>query len=631
MRAFIEPAGVRPSPGAATSECQAAPQSSQASVSSLISAPGDGRTPIQGFRERKNSGRTFLSKIILLAVLWLSELGAASAAAPDSDPIFKALSDELQRSMTLRLEDLDSPYFIQYAVDDTVIERVAASYGALVRTEPSRSRTLQTVVRVGSFELDNSNFTGGRGGFGRRGSDELPLDDDYLPLRQAVWKATDSHYKSAVETLTQKRAYLKDRTIEDRPADFTKAGSVTSVQERLSLSFDRAAWEDYARRVSARFAQHQHIQNAEVRLTAGVENRYLLNSEGARLRSGYSETQLRITAEAQATDGERLSDQLLYFVTTPAQLPSLDKVLADVQTLADRLASLLRAPVLKDYTGPLLIDGAASPQLFRQLLARGVAGQVEPVGSQRRNVPGTEDLEKRLGKRVLPTFFHVYDDPRSPTFQGIPLAGHYLFDDEGVPAQRVEIVTNGKLQGMVMSRTPTKRFSQSTGHGRRGSTELPRSMIGCLYIESGETKNANALKKALLKAADDEGLEYGLRISALRSRDPTDAATFRFPRGGVPNRGVGDPVAVYKVYVADGREELVRGCEFRSLDERNLRRILAAGDVLFVDNNAMSTTPSSSVIAPAVLFEEMELTRIDRESEKKPILAAPHVRAASRQ
>lgn len=570
-------------------------------------------------------------KLILLVALSANGLGTASAAAPDSDPLFKALADELQRSMTLRLEDLDAPYFIQYAVDDTVLERVAASYGALVRTEPSRSRTLQTVVRVGSLELDNSNFTGGRGGFaGRRGSDELPIDDDYLALRQAVWRASDSHYKSAVETLTQKRAYLKDRTIEDRPADFTRAGSVTSVQARVNLSFDRKVWEDYARRISAQFAGHRHIQNSEARLTAGVENRYLLNSEGSRVRYGYSETLLRISAEAQATDGERLSDQLVYFASTPAQLPPIEKVLADVQTLADRMAKTLRAPVLKDYTGPVLIDGAASPQLFRQLLARGVAGQVDPVGSPRRNVPGTEDLEKRLGKRVLPTSFHVYDDPRTATFQGTALAGHYLFDDEGVRAQRVEIVTNGKLQGMVMSRTPTKRFLQSTGHGRRGSSELPRSMIGCLHIESSDTKSPDELKKALLKAADDEGLEYGLRISALRGRDSSDTPAFRFGRGVVPSRGVGDPVAIYKVYVADGHEELVRGCEFRSLDERNLRRILAAGNIFFVDNNAMSSAPSSSVIAPAVLFEEMELSRIDRESEKKPILEAPHARTARR-
>jgi len=571
---------------------------------------------------------TLLLRTLLTGVC-AAGMSVALSSEPELDSIFKALNDELQRSMSLRLEDLDAPYFIQCAVDDTTIEQVVAIYGALTRAQPSRSRILYTQVRVGSFDLDNSNFIRGA----RRSSSDLPLDDDYMALRQVIWRATDSHYKGAVETLTQKRAYLKDRTIEDRPNDFTRANAVTAIQERVHFSFDGQAWEDYARRISAKFAEHRHIQNSETRLTAGVENRYLLNSEGSRLRYGISEALLRITAVVQADDGERLSDQLVYFGVTPAQLPPIDKVFADIQSLADRLARMLHAPVLKDYTGPVLIDGAASPQLFRQLLARGIAGQADAVGSPRRNVGGIDSLESRLGKRILPTTFVVYDDPRPREFQGTSLAGHYLIDDEGVPAQRVDIVTNGKLQGMLMSRAPTKYFSQSNGHGRRSSSEMPRSMVGCLYVESADAKSPEALKKALIKAADDEGLEFGLRISGLRSPDSRDTAGPRSGRGGGGGGGrgaVGDPISVYKVYVADGREELVRGCEFRSLDERNMRRILAAGNVSFVDNNALSSVPSSSVIAPAVLFEEMELARIDRESEKKPIIEAPHARARDR-
>jgi len=186
----------------------------------------------------------------LVAGVFAAAMIAVSASEPESDNIFRALNDELQRSMTLRLEDLDTPYFIQYAVDDTTVEQVSAIYGALTRTQPSRSRTLYTQVRVGSTNLDNSNFIRGA----RRGSSELPLDDDYMALRQAIWQATDSHYKGAVETLTQKRAYLKDRTIEDRPNDFSPANAATALHERVSLSFDRKVWEDYVRRISAKFA-----------------------------------------------------------------------------------------------------------------------------------------------------------------------------------------------------------------------------------------------------------------------------------------------------------------------------------------------------------------------------------------
>lgn len=561
----------------------------------------------------------------LLSCLLLTS-ATASAAEPSTDPLFKAMEDELHRSMTLRLEDLDRPYFVQYAVDDTQLERVMASYGALTMSAPAHSRTLYTHLRVGTMALDNANFVGGRSTFGRRGATDLPLDDDYLALRQVIWRATDGDYKSAVETLTQKRAYLKERSVADRPPDFTPAPAVTSINERVQLSFDRPKWEEYARRVSAEFAKHPHIDSSDVRVVAGVENRYLVNSEGTRVRQGNAEASLRITAEAQAADGERFSDEIEIAARTVEQLPSLETVQGEIAKLAARLAGAIQAPIMEDYTGPVLIDGAASPQLFRQLLARGLAGRAEPVGSQRRSASSSDNLETRLGKRVLPTSFRVYADPRQKEFNGEPLAGHYLIDDEGVPAQRVDLVVGGKLQSMLMSRTPTKKFSQSNGHGRRGSSEQPRAITSTLFIESTHAKSPADLKKALLKAADDEGLAYGVRIEGLSGRDSDAAARARRPGGS--GRSVGDPVRVYKVYVADGREELVRGCEFRGLDERVLRHILAAGNQPIIDNRVITSLPSSTVIAPAVLLEEAELTRIERESERKPFLPSPQARKA---
>src|SRR5262249_33500698 len=155
---------------------------------------------------------------------------------------------------------------------------------------------------------------GGRSGLGT--SAELPTDDDYLALRHALWRTTDWQYKEVVESLTQKRAYMKDRNVEDRPPDFSKAEVVNGIKDRSSLALDRTVWEEYVRHISARFREFPQLQNAEVSLVAGVENRYLIDSEGSRLRYGNTETLLRLTAEAQAEDGERLSDYLSYYAPT---------------------------------------------------------------------------------------------------------------------------------------------------------------------------------------------------------------------------------------------------------------------------------------------------------------------------
>ena len=565
----------------------------------------------------------------VLLVSWLLSLAARSwAGERPEDLVFKAMTDELQRSVGLRLEDLAEPYFIQYEVADSLNFHVSATYGALVQSDQTHSRTLFSQLRVGAEALDNSNFAAGRMGGGRSGlsaSAALPTDDNYSAIRQVIWRVTDSQYKDAVETLTRKRAYLKQRNVEDRPADFSKVTPVVRVEDGAKLNFRRPTWETYVRQISARLKELPSIQGGDVQLLAGAETRYLVNSEGSRLRDGRTETLLRITLETQAEDGQPLSDFISFFAPAPEQLPAAERVLAEMDKLARRLEGAARAPVLEDYSGPVLFEGLAATQLFRQLLSRGFTGQPEPAGSPRRSAQASDDFDTRVGKRILPLTFQIYDDPRVPKYEDAFLAGHYLYDDEAVAAQRVDIVVDGKLEQMVMGRAPTKEFAQTNGHGRRGGSDQPRAAIGCLYIESKKPRSSADLKKELLKAAAADDLKFGLRVSGIQSRSGGGPGG-RFRRGGNAGRAVGDPIYAYKVFVEDGHEEPVRGCEFGAIDLPNLRQILAAGKERTVQNSVIGTTPSSSIIAPDVLVGDLELSRIRLEGENKPLLPAPQAR-----
>ena len=562
-------------------------------------------------------------KALWLAGLLLGQWCVTGAGAPAEDVVFKAVNDELARSMTLRLPEIDTPYFIQYEVVDSTNYRLTASYGALEQSHQRQSRILVSQLRVGADSLDNSNLAGGRSGLSA--SVSLPVDDDYLALRQAIWRTTDGQYKEAVETLTRKRALLKERNLEDRPADFSKASPTTAIRDRVQLSFARTTWENYVRRLSARFCDFASIQSGDVDLLASGETRYLVNSEGSRLRDSQTEVLLRINMEAQAEDGQRLADHLSFYAPTPEQLPAVEQVLSEIDQLAKQLTAGIQAPLLDEYAGPVLFDGLAATQLFRQLLSRGFTGQPDPVGAPRRSAQSSESFETRLGKRILPTSFQVYDDPREPKFETTFLAGHYLWDDEAVPAQRVNLVVDGKLEAFVMSRNPTRQFAQSNGHGRRGGAETPRAALGCLYIESNKGLSSADLKQQLLEAAATEGLKFGLRITGLQSRSGGDAGN-RSRRGGAASRVVGDPIYAFKVFVSDGHEEPVRGCEFASFDIQSLRKVLAAGSARTVQNLVLGSTPSSSIIAPAVLIGELELSRIKSDGEKKPVLAGPQER-----
>lgn len=532
----------------------------------------------------------------------------AEDVAPEGDVVMEAMVDELNRSMDLRLEDLQKPYFIQYRSDDGTIHRLSAGYGALTASQDNRRRSFASRVRVGDYDLDNTNFAGGSRG-GRRAV--LPVDDDYVAIRQAIWAATDRDYKAAVEALTRKRAYLENKSIEDRPNDFTRTDPVVHLAPLAELDFDKQAWIERVKRISARFQAYPAIQDSQVSLIAAASTNYTVNSEGTRLRFSDTGVLLEISADLQADDGMRLADQRTFGGYALDELPVVDELLTAVDTLCSSLVETAAAPVLEEYTGPVLFNGKAAPQMFASLLARGLAGQPDPVGVARRH--SDDSLDKKLGKRILPRSFQVYDDPTLKRWGTEILFGWYEYDDEAVPARRVDLVVDGVLKTQVMSRTPTKKLVGTTGHGRAARLGSDaRAAVANLFICCDQGLSDEELKARLIEACQDEDLEFGLRITSMQ---------------GVGWGGLADPIHAYKIYVADGREERVRGIEFQPVEIRSLRRILAAGKTQSVFNYLSGV--SAAVVAPAVLLEEIELTKIEQEFDKLPILKSPATRQPS--
>lgn len=581
----------------------------------------------------------------------LAALGACVAPAlageeqvPESPALLQALVDELARSMELQMEDLERPYFIQYNVGDVLSYDLSAKYGALTSCKRERTRRLYTRVRVGSYELDNTNFAGDEGIFfffgGRRegGQAELPIDDDYQAIRQAIWRVTDQDYKDAVETLTRKRAYMRDKNIVDRPADFTPAEPVEHFEPPAVLRFDLETWKQNLERISGHFKQYAQVQDSDVHLLVAAGNSYVVNSEGTRVRTADTGALLLITVEVQAADGMRLSDCRTYTGDSTEELPPVEQILADIDALVAELMAVRDAPVLEQYVGPVLFDGLAGCQMFQALLAEGLAGRVDPVGARREDFPGAENLEKRLGQRILPRSFQVWDDPTVRKFAGQTLFGHYRYDEEGVPARRVDLIVDGKLEKLCLSRAPTRKLSGSNGHARQPlDGGAPQAAIGTLFVRDDQGLGAAELKARLLEAARDQGLEYAVRVVAVRSPGlgSTRADLFsmfrRLQRGRVG--GLGDPVIAYKVYVADGHEEPFRGCEFGPVQVSDLKDILAAGADPTVYNyvgiGLGGATPPTTIVAPPVLFEELELYKLEEEYDKLPILPAPLAREQS--
>jgi hypothetical protein len=248
----------------------------------------------------------------------------------------------------------------------------------------------------------------------------------------------------------------------------------------------------------------------------------------------------------------------------------------------------------------------------------------------------SSELENRVGSHILPDWMDVVDDSTQTTFGGHTLLGHYLYDIEGVAPQPVTLVEKGVLKAFLLTRTPVfKDFPGSNGHARMsGSYGDQAPGFGNLFIRASQTTPAAGMKQKLLDMCKERNKPYGILIRKLDF--PSSASIDELRRlmqasGG--GHAITAPLLVYRVY-PDGREELVRSLQFHGVTTRSFKDIVAASDENYVfdliDSNAPfalfgagSFTTTASVIAPAVLFEELELTPVQEETPKPPIVPPP--------
>jgi hypothetical protein len=94
--------------------------------------------------------------------------------------------------------------------------------------------------------------------------------------------------------------------------------------------------------------------------------------------------------------------------------------------------------------------------------------------------------------------------------------------------------------------------------------------------------------------------------------------------GGFGRSGGTAPLAMHKVYPSR-HDELVHGAEIARFDLKALKRMLAAGEKPYVLNSG--GMGGRRVVAPALLFEELDLAKIDRDFDRPPILPNPPARA----
>jgi TldD protein len=579
----------------------------------------------------------------LLLVILAAAFRTALAADP-SDVVLKAMRDELEHSKSLDAGNLGKPYFISYDVEDGEAFAASASMGGLIISNDTAFRLPRIQVRVGDYQFDNTNFEGSRSNRGSRYDIErFPIENLYSVLRRYLWLATDQSYKIAVEALASKRAALKNISAGESLPDFARAEASQLIEDIPPSKLDRAVWLERARRLSAIFAEFPQVLESNVEVEAIRSIRRLVNSEGSEVRTADDVLFVRARVTGQSPDGMRLHDAVaIHSRDFGGSLNEAD-LRREVRQVAENIAAMARAPVGDVYNGPVLFDGVAAAQLFAELLGRNLALTRRPVsepGGRQTNVPSSE-LEGRQGSRILPEWMDVIDDPTQQTLNGHRLFGSYWVDFEGVAAKRLLLVEKGLLKNFLLTRQPVTGFKESNGRARLpGPFGASTAGVSNLFVHAAQTVPVADLKKQLMELCKARNLPYGIVVRKLDFPSSASIDELRQMLSANANEGSGShlfssPVLIYRVY-ADGREELIRGVRFRELNVRSLRDIRAAGDdttIFDYLNNGVplaligagSYAAETTVIAPSVLVDDLEVRKADEELPKLPIVPSPLV------
>jgi TldD protein len=571
----------------------------------------------------------YLRWIWLVTILLPGAATVNAAVNPETksarDVILSAMDKELQRSMSaLKMEGYDAPYFLSFAIREQKRTSLTAAQGTIVGKGGDHNRMVYIETRVGDYALDNTELESGRYQFSSGGalpytSYQIPLDNNEAAIRRVLWYLVDSKYKQSLEQYLKKKGEKIFAAEKEHVDDFSRESAVVNIGSEVALDFDAEEWGGIMRRLSLTLAEPNGLYGTRASITAQKIIDLYINSEGSRIVTESVQYSLSFSASIRAEDGAPLENFRSYNTPQRDELPTEEKLQAAARQVIEELQALQKAPELPPDTYPAILDPSVTGVIFHEAIGHRLEGE-----RQKRESSG-QTFKGKIGEVIIPEFLSVVDDPTMVEFENQALSGHYAFDNEGVPASRVELISNGELNSYLMSRTPVKGVAQSNGHGRSDGTPFrgdPVARMGNLMVLADGGLSDADLKVRLMAECKKQGKAQGLIIRNIVGGETNTR------RGGF-QAFKQSPVLVYLVDAETGEEILVRGVDIVGTPLSSIRKIVAAGNNYGIFNGvcgAESGFVPVSTVAPAVLTLEVELQKTSGKKQRGPLLDPPALR-----
>jgi len=553
--------------------------------------------------------------VLLLTAICIQQMAAQNL-------LLQTLKSEADRNLAELKKQPIPAYYISYRVYDVNSYYISASFGNVMQSSPNTQRIFNAAVRVGSPQLDNTHEIKegnerGYANYNSSGYGSLGVEDNPTAWRTALWQKTDAMYVEATKRFEKVKANVAVKvSSEDKSPDFSVETPERFIEKTVKFSdlkFDPKVWEEKLKKYSAVFKDNKDIVNCQFSLQAELLNKYFADTEGAEICEPHLSYRLMLSASAKADDGMELPLYKDYFVYDLKELPSDEQIIADAKKVSETLSKLRVAPVAQTYTGPVLMSGKASSVFFHEIFGHRIEG------ARLKNETDAQTFKKKMGEMVLPEDMSVIYDPQLKKAHGFFLSGQYVFDDEGVRGQRVEIVKNGKLNSFLMSRSPIEGFPKSNGHGRGMIYLNTFTRQSNTLIESTNPKSDKELREMLIEQLKKEGKPYGYLMDVVEGGFTT---TGRY----MPNAFNVSPLLVYRIYADGSPDEIVRGVDLVGTPLAIFSQIAACGNDYNIFTGycgAESGSVPVACVSPTLYVKTVETQKKSKSQSQPPILDRP--------
>lgn len=538
-----------------------------------------------------------ITKVSVSFLLMLSCCGAAFSQVRTGDVLFDMLRSEVRYYYERLSRDTVPVQFISFNAMDEKAISIESDMGSSSLHEFSGRKfypTLSFGEYKGEKPLNQFDFSGSDRTDSQVHVVDLPLDNDTSAIKDVVWNTLGRMYRGSVAVwrkILQQSLPVCDVDRGLQPAEYHYEEPYPEAH------VDKAGWKGILNDVTSSCKAKSPQAVCKASLEFRDQRRYVVTSDGTAVVCNRRAYTLALSATVKDDKGEEIPMTKVYFGYDESELPDRQALLAGMDDLVGRAEALSRAPMAEAYSGPVLLSGNASAVFFHEILGH----RLERKDSELRPMQGTLLMSPDIS---------VSCNPGLKSFKGIPLSGHYSYDDDGTMGGKVECISQGMVKGFLGCRSSE---SGGNGHGRANFGEEVQPRQSNLIVETSRPYTESQLRGMFVAELKKQNREYGYYISSV-----SNGWTVQGGSNSVSSFNV-VPLETYRVY-ADGRpDELVRGVSLIGTPLTVFGNIMAAGDRQEVFNGTCGSRSGwipVSCVAPMLYVSQVETQRIkDRRKE----------------